>query len=94
MSAHADQEAAEVLGLADMQAQEVGGKTDMGEHLQGDAPLRAALGRLDPEAAERPGPAATPSFPGAASPAPARWVAPWSEPERLLRSDKVSLCLT
>ncbi len=47
-----DEEAAEVLGLADMQAQEVGGNTDVGEHLQGDAPLRAALGRLGPEAAE------------------------------------------
>jgi hypothetical protein len=47
-----DEEAVEVLGLADMQAEDVGGKTDIGEHLQGDAPLRAALGRLGPETAE------------------------------------------
>ncbi len=47
-----DEECLEVLGLADMQAQEVGGKTDMGEHLQGDAPVREALERMGPERTE------------------------------------------
>lgn len=46
-----DEDAAEVLGLADVQAEEVGGSQNAAKHLQADR-LRAALDRLSPETAE------------------------------------------
>jgi predicted ATPase/class 3 adenylate cyclase len=48
-----DAEAAEVLSLAEAQAQQIGGASpDIGAHLQGDDPVRAALERLGPEGTE------------------------------------------
>ncbi len=47
-----DEEALEALGLADEQSAEVGGNTEVGEHMQGDAPVQQAIERLGPEAAE------------------------------------------
>jgi len=48
-----DEDALEVLGLADEQAVEMGGSTEIAAHLQGDAPVRSALDRLGPLRAER-----------------------------------------
>jgi hypothetical protein len=45
-----DEDAAEVLGLAEAQAAQIGGgATDMAVHIQGDDPTNAALQRLGPE---------------------------------------------
>jgi tetratricopeptide (TPR) repeat protein len=48
-----DEEAIEVLGLAELQAIDVGGSgSEVGQHLQGDEPVRRALERLGCERAQ------------------------------------------